>query len=59
MNITFHLFYFIFPLQDEQMKHKDKRIKVLNEVLSGIKVCFIQKLLIHLFTTEWILIWWI
>ena len=26
-------------LQIEQMKNKDKRVKMMNEILSGVKVC--------------------
>ena len=45
-------FYYMERLQEKQMKHKDMRIKLLNEILSGIKVLkmyaweksFIQKI---------------
>ena len=28
-------------LQIRQMKYKDERVKLMNEVLNGIKVCFL------------------
>ena len=45
-------FYYMERLQKKQMKHKDMRVKLLNEILSGIKVLkmyaweksFIQKI---------------
>ena len=45
-------FYYMEKLQKKQMKHKDMRVKLLNEILSGIKVLkmyaweksFIQKI---------------
>ena len=35
-------------LQDIQMEHKDQRLKIINEILAGIKVwVFLQKLWIE------------
>ena len=33
-------------LQVKQMKNKDKRVKMMNEILSGIKVCWSERIIV-------------
>lgn len=41
---TFHSFCLIFFFQLENMKYKDSRLKIMNEVLNGMKVIALQLL---------------